>query len=119
MRNGEITPLTIAHFISELYARQAQKYGGETSLNELRTIAHCYLVYSKGEDGTSVTELSRELGIPTSTTHRAVTQLIEKGWLTDSPHPEDRRRRVVRLSEQGVSGGLWQEAIAWLDRYSE
>ena len=114
-----ITERTIARFIVELFKKMNDKYGGETSVNELRVVAQCYYLYSEGNRGTSVTELSETLGIPISTAHRAVSQLIHKGWLKDSPHPEDGRKRVVELSEQGVAGGLWSQGIEWLKLYSE
>ncbi len=82
-------------------------------------MAQCYFFYTENDRGTSITELSRTLGIPTSTVHRSVSRLIDKGWLKDSPHPTDGRRRVVELSDQGISGGLWAEGIEWIERFSE
>ena len=40
----QVTERTIARFIHALYAKLAEKYGGETSLNELRVVAYCYFV---------------------------------------------------------------------------
>ena len=116
---GQVTERTIAKFISALYAKQAEKYGGDTTINQLRTMAQCYLIHTETGEGTSITELSDILEMPTSTVHRSVTELIQKGWLRDSPHPTDGRRRIVELSEQGVSGGLWAQGIEWIREYSE
>lgn len=116
---GTITRRTIARFIEALFAKQSDKYGGDTTLNELRVIACCYRVYTDTGAGTSVTELAQALAMPTSTVHRSVTSLIEAGWLRDSVHPDDRRRRIIRLSEQGIAGGLWETAIDWLEEFSE
>ena len=66
-----------------------------------------------------MTQLSRNLQIPMSTVHSAATNLIAKGWLCDKPNPEDQRCRIISLSEQGVSGGLWQVALGWLNEYSD
>lgn len=113
----KLTHATIASFFDWFYLKQAQKYGGDTSLNELRVMARCYKAYSSAEQ-VSITMLSKSLDIPTSTVHRAVTSLIDKGWLVDRRHPDDGRRRIIELSKQGVSGGLWDAAIEFLEQSS-
>lgn len=114
----QITEKTISKFIELLMGEAAKKYGGETTINEYRVAANCYLRYVLGQT-TSISELSSVLDIPTSTTHRSVTNLISKGWLTDQPDPKDGRRRIIELTDKAISGGLWNKAINWLDEYAE
>lgn len=51
--------------------------------------------------GTTVRRLSRALGIRDSTASDALTSLAEKGLVTKESDPEDRRRRLLRLSPEG------------------
>ena len=118
MSNKVITEKTIAQFIDTLLEQLGGKYGGEATLNEARVIACCYLTHSLGQSG-SITSISKGLGIPTSTAHRAVTNLIDKGWLQDRQDPQDGRRRIIELTEKAIDGGLWQAGIHWLEDYAE
>ncbi len=114
----QITKELVADLFVMLYTKQAAKYGGETTLNELRVIAACYQAFTH-ERSASITTLSEELNIPTSTVHRAVTNLMSKGWIVDKPDLSDGRKRIISLSEQGVSGGLWRVIADWIEGYPE
>ena len=118
MSKKVVTEKTIARFIDSLLEQLAGKYGGEATLNEARVIAYCYLTHSIGETA-SITSISTALDIPTSTSHRAVTNLIDKGWLRDRQDPKDGRRRIIELTEKAIGGGLWQAGIHWLEDYAE
>ena len=118
MASKQVTETTIAKFIAKLLEALSKKYGGDATLNEARVIAHCYLSHSLGKT-TSITHISSSLGMPTSTAHRAVTNLIKNGWLRDERDPEDGRRRVIQLTNQAVDKGLWQAGIQWVEEYSE
>lgn len=108
-----LRPKDISDFIDWLYDQQAEKYGGDTTLNELRVVAHCYKAHTDGA-ATSLTKISQNLDMPTSTVHRAVVSLINKGWLYDRPHAEDGRKKLIGLSEQAIRGGLWNSAADFL-----
>ncbi|MEM7543452.1 MAG: MarR family transcriptional regulator [Pseudomonadota bacterium] len=115
---GKITRKTISDFITTLYAVQADKYGGETTLNELRVVAECYRAHAYGHI-ISVSTLANSLQIPMSTAHRAVTNLIAKGWIHDRRDPEDGRRRVIELTEKGLQTNLWETGAHWIEAFSE
>ena len=116
--NGKITDRTISDFITSLYAVQAEKYGGETTLNELRVIAHCYRAHAYKER-VSVSLLAKSLNIPMSTVHRAVTNLIAKGWISDHKDPFDGRKRVIELTSRALETNLWETGAKWIEKYSE
>jgi len=73
----------------------------------------------------SVSQLARLLGVGNPTASILVQQLVERGLVTRTEHESDRRRTVVRLSEQGLEIGAgrrserekqWQ---GWLSRLSD
>lgn len=45
--------------------------------------------------------LARLVGLDTSTTATIVSEIAGRGWLSRSPHDNDRRRRVIRLEPAG------------------
>ena len=115
-----ITEKTIAEFSRRLLERVAKKYGGDCTVNELRVMNAAYC-FSYNENQCTPTLLAQATGIPKSTVSRSLASLIEKGWLTDEQDPEDRRRRIIRLSERclqsqptdfGDSVGWLQEAMS-------
>ena len=72
----------------------------------------------------SVSQLARLLGVGNPTASILVQQLVERGLVTRTEHETDRRRTVVRLSEQGVEIGAgrrserekqWQGWLSHLD----
>ena len=52
-------------------------------------------------EGISVTELAERVGMTKQGIGQFVTQLAESGHVTVSPHPDDRRVRVVRRTAKG------------------
>ncbi|WP_285739491.1 MarR family winged helix-turn-helix transcriptional regulator [Kitasatospora phosalacinea] len=69
-------------------------------------------------------ELSRRLGVTSAAATQSVNRLVSEGHLTRSPHPGDRRRQVLDVTESGfehVMGelapllGLLLDASADLD----
>ena len=117
---GTITERTIARFIVELFKKMKRQVRRRNERQRTQGSRSVLLLVLGGKPGKRLLpSCLKTLGIPISTAHRAVSQLIHKGWLKDSPHPEDGRKRVVELSEQGVAGGLWSQGIEWLKLYSE
>ncbi|MBW8805583.1 MAG: MarR family transcriptional regulator [Catenulisporales bacterium] len=51
---------------------------------------------------TSQADLGRRVGLDRSDVTAAVTDLEEKGYLERTPDPADRRRNLVRLTDDGV-----------------
>jgi len=52
-------------------------------------------------EGISVTELAERVGMTKQGIGQFVTQLAESGHVTVSPHPDDRRVRLVRRTAKG------------------
>lgn len=46
-------------------------------------------------------ELSRRLGVTSAAATQSVNRLVSEGHLTRSPHPGDRRRQVLDVTESG------------------
>jgi len=113
-----ITNNTITEFSALLFRKMSEKYGGETTLNELRVmnqVWRCHLRCSKCDCGP--TALSEMTGIPKSTVSRTVFNLIQAGWLVEERHPNDRRRNIVRPGPRSTARieADWRECIEWLE----
>ncbi len=94
-----ITSLDSAEYGAELTRLFSEKYGGQTTVNQLRVI-HSVLIclFRNGPDYPCTAKwIHEDTGIPLSTISRAVAGLVETGWMTEEPHPEDGRSRIVRL----------------------
>ena len=87
-----------------LFTRMAEKYGGTTTLNELKMLNYGFVCFAQGED-VSVTQAAEDLEMPKSTVSRILTEMRAKGFVTEEIHPHDGRRRVFRLAEDYREGG--------------
>ena len=52
----------------------------------------------------SAGEIARETGLATASVTDLIDRLVAKGYVSRGPHPTDRRRIVVALIEQAVTG---------------
>jgi DNA-binding MarR family transcriptional regulator len=87
-----------------LFSRMADKYGGTTTLNELKMLNYGFVRFAQGKD-ISVTRAAQDLEMPKSTVSRILTDMRAKGFVTEEIHPSDGRRRVFRLAEQYLEVG--------------
>lgn len=62
--------------------------------------AHALQVLGQGE-GLTQQMLAGHLNLDKSTTSRLVTQVIERGWVTKTVNPENRREARLTLTDQG------------------
>ncbi|MEV6807611.1 MarR family winged helix-turn-helix transcriptional regulator [Streptomyces sp. NPDC017248] len=53
-------------------------------------------------DGTTVSELARRIGVTRQTAHQAVHGLIGMGLLEQEPDPGSARRRLIRMTAEGL-----------------
>ncbi|MFI1753694.1 MarR family winged helix-turn-helix transcriptional regulator [Streptomyces sp. NPDC020571] len=53
------------------------------------------------EDGTTVSELARRMGVTRQTAHQAVHGLVGLGLLEQAPDPASARRRLIRRTPEG------------------
>ncbi len=72
----------------------AEKYGGASTLNELRVMNQVILCHIKGRS-CSVTTLHKATEIPIATVSRAVSNLQREGWLSDRRDISDGRKRII------------------------
>lgn len=59
------------------------------------------LAHVEGPDGMSPAVLARHLGVARSTLSAALTRLAGQGMVEVAPDPQDGRRRLVRLTQDG------------------
>ncbi|MEU5582866.1 MarR family winged helix-turn-helix transcriptional regulator [Streptomyces huasconensis] len=53
------------------------------------------------EEGTTVSELARRMGVTRQTAHQAVHQLVAAGILEQVPDPASARQRLIRRTAEG------------------
>jgi len=107
----------LIRFASLLFNRMSDKYGGATTLNELKMSNYAFVCHASGII-MSVTRASKELKIPISTMSRIMTSMRAKGFLTEEEHPTDRRRRVFRMADAylGLGDSDIRMLLDWCDQ---
>ena len=63
--------------------------------------AHGFAFARLAPSGATVSELAAHLSVTRQAAAQLVDELIEKGYVTRQPHPEDGRARLVVLTERG------------------
>ncbi|MFC9277618.1 GNAT family N-acetyltransferase [Streptomyces collinus] len=66
-----------------------------------RPISEARLLWEIGERGQDIRRLRRRLGLDSGYVSRLLRSLETDGLVTVEPHPQDKRVRTVRLTEQG------------------
>ncbi|MFJ8821155.1 MarR family winged helix-turn-helix transcriptional regulator [Streptomyces sp. NPDC102467] len=69
------------------------------------------------EDGTTVAELARRMGVTRQTVHQAVHSLVADGLLEQVPDPSSARQRLIRRTAEGRHAH--ERARRALDRLEE
>lgn len=92
----------MAAYNSAYLAMLHRKFGGESTINELRVMNAVFCAAIAGHD-IGVTQVSRALTIPKSTVSRAVLKLRRAGWISEVPSPNDGRRRLLCVTPK-----LWR-----------
>ena len=82
----------------------AEKYGGATTLNELTLLNYGFVCHANNQD-MCVTQASQDLNMPKSSVSRILTGMRAKGFVTESTHPFDRRRRIFTLADEYLNQG--------------
>ncbi|MEV5612723.1 helix-turn-helix domain-containing protein [Streptomyces sp. NPDC052225] len=75
----------------------AMEDGGEPAV----TPAQMQLFAALDEDGTTVSELARRMGVTRQTVHQAVHALVAAGLLEQGPDPASARQRLIRRTAAG------------------
>ncbi len=97
----DLSEKDIAKTLSLLLARMARQYGGDCTLNELR-VMNAVSVRGLNRALCSPSLIARDTGIPKSTISRSLASLVSKGWLIEHKDPDDRRRRIIELSDEAL-----------------
>ena len=116
----DLTAPAAVGFARNLLKHLAEKYGGETTLNEVRIInqvIYCHL----NERCCSVTALHKITGIPVPTVSRAVANLLEDGWLSEQRDPTDGRKRIITLGPRSLrrTSDDIDRGIGWINDFLE
>lgn len=97
----EITGQAVIEFSRMLFRSVAEKYGGDTTLNELRVMNQIIVSHLKGQD-CYVTDLHKATDIPIPTVSRSVANLQSHGWLSSRQDPNDGRKRIISLGPRSL-----------------
>ena len=116
----EVTAHVVVESAKNLFSMLGEKYGGATTLNELRVINQVILCHIKGRS-CSVTALHKETGIPISTVSRTVCNLQREGWISDRQDRTDGRRRIISPGQRSLdqAPGDIEGAIRWINNFRE
>lgn len=116
----EFTGEVVVEFVRQLLEALTRVRAGETTVNELRIVNQLIICHLHGFDCT-VTSLHRKTRIPMPTVSRIITQLQGKGWICDTPDPNDGRRRIIKLKPNALETMTIDfEAMAeWLNSFSQ
>lgn len=112
----DVTARAVVEFTRILYRDLAAKYGGDSTLNELRVMNQIILCSLEGRT-CSVTALHKITGISMPTVSRSVAHLQGEGWLTERRHPDDGRKRIICLGPRSleVTTSEIDELANWLN----
>ncbi|MEU9194604.1 MarR family winged helix-turn-helix transcriptional regulator [Streptomyces hundungensis] len=66
------------------------------------TIGQAAVFAALDQDGTTVSELARRMGVTRQTAHQAVHALIAMGLLEQAPDPASARSRLIRPTVEGT-----------------
>ena len=100
----------LSDFVISNYNRVSEIHSGSHTLNELR-IEHAIGRAVSQNLPISNAAVAESLGMSRSTVSRAILGLIERGVVTESIDPEDRRRRILNLTVFGEQ--LVRDWIDW------
>lgn len=94
----ELSHGLIFRYGREYLALLSEKYGGASTLNEIRVMNGIMLAEETGCCHPGVTSLADALEMPKATVSRAVANLMAKGWVAEEADPDDRRKRLLRTT---------------------
>jgi DNA-binding MarR family transcriptional regulator len=90
-------------FARDFYQLLSRFVPGDTTVNELRVLTELALTSPETEEGTSVSKICGATGLAPATVSRLITKWIALDRIVESRHPEDGRRRVLRLNEESAT----------------
>lgn len=98
-------------FMLDILNLLAQHFGGQTTLNHLRIGNYIGLHSLHNHRPTSNKEIAKDLGLSRATVSRIVGDFIKQGWVIEEAHPDDGRRRQLRIAHELVSADRYERAF--------
>lgn len=92
------TTRELHRFKADLFELLARHFGGSSTLNHLRVGNFIGLCSQYEGRPTSNVEIPNALQLSRSTVSRIVADFVRTGWVTESPHPDDGRRRLLVIT---------------------
>jgi DNA-binding MarR family transcriptional regulator len=95
----------------------------KTGYGDIRPTHGCVFRFVREGDGMRLTELSRLAGMTKQSVGEMVDDLVDRGYVQRIPDPEDRRAKLICLTDRGVEAqqvgfGLFTELEArWAERF--
>jgi len=89
----------------------ADHFGGHTTLNHLRVGNYIGLRSQYESRPTSNSEISQSLGISRATVSRIVSDFIQCGWVRETPHPDDGRKRLLVITPDHQFADRFERAL--------
>jgi DNA-binding MarR family transcriptional regulator len=85
-------------FMGEVMRLLSVHFEGQTTLNDLRIGNYIGLLSQHQSTSPSNKDIAEALGIPPSTVSRIVKDFVDAKWVAEYPHPEDGRRKLLRIN---------------------
>jgi DNA-binding MarR family transcriptional regulator len=98
----------VFHFKTKLLDLLAEHFGGHTTLNHLRVGSYIGLRSQYAKVPTSNAEIARDLRLSRATVSRIVSDFIAAGWVSETPHPDDGRRRLLVICKSHPKADLFE-----------
>ena len=89
----------VQELMNQVLSLLSNHFSGESTLNSLRIGNYIGLKSIYRLEPTNNKDISRSLNIAPSTVTRIVTNLIDRGYVVESTHPDDGRIRLIAIIE--------------------
>jgi DNA-binding MarR family transcriptional regulator len=101
-------------YIGEILQLLSLHFEGATTINQLRIGHYIGLMSQYKGKPTSNKNIADTLGIPRSTVSRIVADCIEKGWVIETPHTEDGRKKELLIVPGHPDGDNFEKGFRHL-----
>jgi DNA-binding MarR family transcriptional regulator len=109
---------------TEAYLGQFRQELEEAGYADIRPTHGCVFRFVR-DDGMRLTELAAHAGMRKQSVGEIVDDLVEHGYVERFPDPEDRRAKLIRLTEKGIEaqrvgfGLIGEIERRWAERFGD
>jgi DNA-binding MarR family transcriptional regulator len=89
----------LAHHILAAFAERDME--GEVTFAQFRMLSWLYMQDSDSKAGLLPSQLSKMQGVTPNTVSSLIQHLLKQGLIERVNHPEDRRKRIIKITETG------------------